>query len=278
MATTDAGVTVSGDEPRREKRMSLAGHLIELRRRLMIAALGVIISMVIAFFITDGVIALLNEPIQVAAERRGLSMGGQPLTALNFTTVTSGFDLRIRIAFALGLLISAPVWLWQLWAFIMPGLTRKEIRYTWSFAAAAVPLFFAGCGVGFLIIPHVIELMTSFIPNGAALLFSYDTYYDFVLKFFIVLGVAFVLPVFLVALNVAGVISGMAILKGWRVAVLISAVFAALATPAADVASMLLLMGIMIVLYFAAAGVSVLFDRRRRLREPPPLPTPGIDG
>ena len=278
MATTDAGVTVSGDAPRRDKRMSLAGHLIELRRRLMIAALGVVVAMVIAFFITDGVISLLSEPIRVAAERRGLSMSGEPLTALNFTTVTSGFDLRIRIAFALGLLISAPVWLWQLWAFIMPGLTRKEIRYTWGFAAAAVPLFFAGCGVGFLIIPHVIELMTSFIPNGAALLFAYDTYYDFVLKFFLVLGVAFVLPVFLVALNVSGVMSGMAILKGWRVAVLIAAVFAALATPAADVTSMLLLMGIMVVLYLAAAGVSLLFDRRRRRREPPLLPTPGIDG
>lgn len=121
MATTDAGMTVSEDEPRRDKRMSLAGHLVELRRRLMIAALGVVVAMVIAFFITDGVISLLNEPILAAAERRGQTMNGQSLTALNFTTVTSGFDLRIRIAFALGLLISAPVWLWQIWAFIMPG-------------------------------------------------------------------------------------------------------------------------------------------------------------
>lgn len=278
MVTTDAGATVSEDEPRRDKRMSLAGHLVELRRRLIIAALGVVVAMVIAFFITDGVISLLNEPILAAAERRGQSMDGQSLTALNFTTVTSGFDLRIRIAFALGLLISAPVWLWQIWAFIMPGLTRKEVRYTWSFAAAAVPLFFSGCAVGFLIIPHVIDLMTSFVPNGAALLFTYDTYYDFVFKFLIVLGVAFVLPVFLVALNVSGVMSGMAILKGWRVAVLIAAVFAALATPAADVTSMLLLMGIMIVLYLAAAAFSLLFDRRRRRREPPLLPTPGLDG
>jgi sec-independent protein translocase protein TatC len=247
--------------------MTLGAHLVELRKRLIIAAAALVVGMIVAFFITDGVISLLNEPINVIAARRGVEMQGEALTALNFSTVTSGFDLRVRISFAIGLLISAPVWLWQLWAFIMPGLTKKEVRYTWSFVAAAIPLFFAGCAVGFLIIPHVIELMASFVPNGSALLFTYDTYYDFVFKFFIVLGCAFVLPVFLVALNVAGIMSGKAIIKGWRVAVLISAVFAALATPAADVTSMLLLMGIMIVLYFAAATLSLLFDRRRRKRD-----------
>jgi len=247
--------------------MTLAAHLVELRKRLIIAAAALVVGMVIAFFITDGVIALLNEPIRVIAERRGIQVQGEPLTALNFTTVTSGFDLRIRIAFAIGLLLSAPVWLWQLWAFIMPGLTKKEVRYTWGFLAAAIPLFFAGCAVGFFIVPHAIELLAGFVPDGAALLFTYDTYYDFVFKFFIILGCAFVLPVFLVALNFAGIMSGRAILKGWRVAVLISAVFAALATPAADVTSMLLLMGIMILLYLAAASVSLLFDRRKRKRE-----------
>ena len=83
-----------------------------------------------------------------------------------FSTVTSGFDLKLRIAFAIGLLISAPVWLWQIWAFIMPGLTRKEIRYTIGFLAAAIPLFFAGCYVGLVVMPHIIELMASFVPEG----------------------------------------------------------------------------------------------------------------
>lgn len=258
---------MAGEEPRREKRMSLGAHLVELRRRLVIAGLALIVGMVVAFFVTDWVIALLNEPILEVAARRGEEMGGQALTALNFNTVTSGFDLRMRIAFAIGLLISAPIWLWQVWAFIMPGLTRKEVRYTWGFIGAAIPLFFAGCAVGFFIIPHVIELMASFVPGGSALLFTYDTYYDFVFKFFIVLGCAFVLPVFLVALNLSGIMTGRAILKGWRVAVLVAAVFSALATPAADVTSMLMLMGIMIVLYLAAAMLSLLFDRRRRKRE-----------
>ncbi|MCK6065203.1 MULTISPECIES: twin-arginine translocase subunit TatC [Microbacterium] len=247
--------------------MSLGQHLIELRKRLMIAAAALVVGMVIAFFITDGVIDVLTEPIRTVAADRGTD-----LVALNFDTVTSAFDMRMRIAFAIGLLLSAPIWMWQIWAFIMPGLTPKETRYTVGFVAAAVPLFFGGCVVGVIIMPHIIELMATFVPDQGAQLFTAVTYYDFVFKLLIVIGVAFVLPVFLVALNLAGVMSGRAILKGWRVAVLVATIFAALATPAADVVSMLLLAGILVVLFFAAAGLSMLFDRRRRRRESALLP------
>jgi len=247
--------------PRRDKRMSIGAHLVELRKRLVIAALGLVVGMVIAFIITDPVIQLITEPIRVINEQRGDAQ-----SMLNFPTVTSAFDLRIRIAFTIGIFLSAPVWIWQIWAFVVPGLTRKEIRYTASFVGAAIPLFFIGCWVGLLIVPHVIELMAGFTPDGAANLFSATEYYDFVFKLMLVIGVAFVLPVFLVALNVAGVLTGKAILKGWRVAIIVATVFAALATPAADVISMVMLAGILVVLFFAAAGVSLLFDRRKAKR------------
>ena len=167
------------------------------------------------------------------------------------------------MSFAIGLLISAPIWMWQIWAFIMPGLTRKEIRYTVGFLAAAIPLFFAGCYVGLVVMPHIVEIMSSFVPEGAASFYDAQYYYDFVFKLLIVIGVAFVVPVFLVALNLAGVISGREILKGWRIAVLVATIFAALATPSADVVSMLMLAGILVVLFFAATGLSMLFDRRK---------------
>lgn len=243
--------------------MTLGQHLVELRRRLMIAALALVVGMVVAFFVTDPIIHLITEPIRAIAARQG----DAAKVELMFSTVSSAFDLRLRMSFAIGLMISAPIWLWQVWAFVMPGLTKKEIRYTWSFIGAAVPLFFAGCFVGLQIMPHVVELMSSFVPDGGASFYDASYYYDFVFKLLIVVGIAFVLPVFLVALNLAGVMSGMAILKGWRVAILVSTIFAALATPAADIASMLLLAGIMTVLYFAAAGLSILFDRRRRKRD-----------
>ncbi|MBT2485884.1 MULTISPECIES: twin-arginine translocase subunit TatC [unclassified Microbacterium] len=241
--------------------MSLGAHLVELRKRLMYAALALVVGMVIAFIVADPVIHFITEPIRIITEKRG-----DDFSALNFGTVTAAFDMRMRIAFSIGLFISAPVWLWQIWAFIMPGLTRKEVRYTIGFVLAAVPLFFAGCYLGVMIMPHVIELMWSFTPEGATNFYYAQEYYDFVFKLMIVIGVSFVLPVFLVALNFAGVMSGRAILKGWRWAIVIATVFAALATPAADVVSMLMLAGILVVLFFAAAGLSLLFDKRKRKR------------
>lgn len=268
MATAGPTRVEDSDAPRRDKRMSLAKHLLELRKRLMIAALALVLGMVAAFFLTDPIIYLITEPIRVIAEARG----EEGRVELMYATITGPFDMRLRISFAIGILISAPIWMWQIWAFIMPGLTRKEIRYTIGFLAAAVPLFFAGCYVGLLIMPNIVELMATFVPEGGAQFYDALFYYDFVFKLLVVVGVSFVLPVFLVALNLAGVISGRGILKGWRIAILIAVIFAALATPAADVVSMLMLSGILVVLFFAAAGLSMIFDRRRAKRERSLLP------
>lgn len=262
MVTTDPPRVGESDSPKRDKRMPLAQHLLELRKRLFIAAIALVVGMIIAAFVTDPVIYLITEPIRYIQHTRPDAAAG-----LNFPTITSAFDLRLRIAFTIGIFLSAPIWMWQIWAFVMPGLTRKEISYTVGFMAAAVPLFFGGCAVGLWVMPHVIEVMWSFTPDGAVNYFSGTEYYDFVFKLMIVIGISFVLPVFLVALNLAGVMSGRAILKGWRAAVLTATIFAAIATPAADVASMILLAGILVVLYFAAAGLSILFDRRRHRRE-----------
>lgn len=245
--------------------MSLAAHLKELRKRLIIAAIGLVVGMVISFVFTEAIIQAMSEPIRVVADRRGDDPDA--VVQLMYSTITGPFDMRLRIAFAVGIILSAPVWLWQIWAFLMPGLTRKEVRYTIGFMAAAIPLFFAGCFVGWWVMPHIVEIMASFSPEGSANLYEGKYYYDFVFKLLAVVGVSFVIPVFLVALNLAGIVSGRAILRGWRIAVLITVLFAGIATPAADIVSMLMLAGILIVLYFAAAGLSMLFDRRRTKRE-----------
>ncbi|MFB7892265.1 twin-arginine translocase subunit TatC [Microbacterium sp. NPDC056044] len=241
--------------------MTLGGHLAELRRRLLVAAAALLAGMIVAFVLTDPIIFVLTEPIRAVAEARG-----DDFAVLNFETITSAFDLRLRIAFSIGLLLSAPVWLWQAWAFLMPGLSRREIRYTVGFLAAAIPLFFAGCAAGCLMMPHIIEMMATFVPEQGAQFYTASYYYDFVFKLLIIVGISFVLPVFLVALNLAGVVTGRTILRGWRVAILVATVFAAVATPAADVGSMLLLGGMLVALFFAAALLSLLFDRRRATR------------
>jgi sec-independent protein translocase protein TatC len=242
--------------------MTLAEHLREARKRLLLAVAGLALGMIGAFFLTDAVIWLITQPLRAIASTQ--SDVGR--VELMFSTVTSAFDLRLRMSIAIGVLISSPVWLWQIWAFINPGLTRREIRSTLGFAVAAVPLFFSGCYVGLVVMPHIVELMSGFVPAGGAAFYEAGYYYDFVLKLLLVLGVAFVLPVFLVALNLAGIASGKAIMRGWRIAVLCASAFAALATPAADVVSMLMLAGILIALFFAAAGLALVLDRRRSRR------------
>ena len=153
MATAGSPRVADPGEPKRDKRMSLGQHLVELRKRLMFAALALIVGMVVAFFITDWVIYLITGPIRDIAATEGESAKVE----LMFDTVTGAFDLRLRMSFAIGILISAPIWLWQIWAFIMPGLTRKEIKYTVGFIASAVPLFFAGCYVGLVVMPHILS-------------------------------------------------------------------------------------------------------------------------
>jgi sec-independent protein translocase protein TatC len=266
--------TPASSKDSRDRRMSLGAHLKEARRRLIIAVIGLAAGMVVAFFVTDPIIWYITEPIRILDARRGTET---PFAQFVFSGVSSAFDLRLRISFAIGLLLSAPVWLWQIWAFIMPGLTRKEVRYTISFVGAAIPLFFGGAYVAILVAPHVIEIMSNFVPEGGVNYFNAKEYYDFIFKFIIVIGVAFVLPVFMVALNFAGLLTGRAMLGGWRWAVLVASLFAAIATPAADIFSMLMLAGILIVLYFAATLLSLLLDRRRRKRSPADGLLPDVD-
>lgn len=247
-----------GGDP--ERRMSLAQHLVELRRRLTIVAVAVLVGGVGGFLLSDWVIKLLLLPIQAVAEDRKIQLA--------FTTLTEQFDLKFQIAIALSLLGTSPIWLYQIFAFFVPGLTKREKRYTLGFFFSAVPMFLGGGFVGLLIFPHMVALLTGFSSDALAVTnLSARPYYDFVIKLVLAVGVAFVLPVFLVLLNFLGVVSGKAIIKGWRVAILIITLFCATATPAADIVSMFLLAIPMVVLYFAAAGVALWHDRGVARRE-----------
>ncbi|MFB2599906.1 twin-arginine translocase subunit TatC [Herbiconiux sp. P17] len=238
--------------------MSLGAHLVELRNRLFISALAIVLGMVVGFIISDFILSALTQPIADLAAQQGRE------ASLNFTDVSSAFDLRIQIAFTVGVVLSSPVWLYQVFAFVMPGLKKKEKRFALGFVCAAVPLFLAGCVAGWFVLPHMVTLLTGFAPEGTTALLTARSYYDFVLKLVLAIGIAFVLPVFLVILNFAGVLSAVAILKSWRIAILAITLFTAIATPAADVMSMFLLAIPMLLLYFTAAGIAWLHDRRKR--------------
>lgn len=241
--------------------MSLAQHLLELRKRLFRSALAVVIGSIAGWIIAEFVLQAMRAPISQIAESEGR------LAALNFDNLTGAFDLRIQIAVTVGIVISSPVWLYQFFAFLVPGLSSKEKRYTFGFLFTAVPLFFSGCAAGWFVIPHIVTVLAGFAPAESSSLIQANNYFDFILKLVVAVGVAFVLPVFIVLLNFIGVISAESIRKSWRIALLGVFIFAALVTPSADVLSMFLLAIPMMGLYFAAAGVAAIHDRRIRRAE-----------
>jgi len=260
--------------------MSLAEHLIELRKRLTRGAIAVLGGLILGWMFYDlswfgdliepliagasdaldgvGTWAALSQPVFHIAAQLGLD---PDKITLNFGSLTGALDVQFQVALVTGIILSSPFWLYQIFAFFVPGLNGREKRYVFGFFFSAVPLFLLGCAAGWAVLPRIVELMFTFVPPGASQLYDTKTYVDFILKLLLATGVAFVMPVFLVLLNFAGVIQGRTILKGWRWAVLIIVVFTAMATPAADPISMLLLALPMVVLYFAAVGVALWRDR-----------------
>jgi sec-independent protein translocase protein TatC len=236
--------------------MSLSGHLKELRNRLFWSALFIISGSIAGWYLFDFVFDELQRPIVELASKPGSNV------TINFPTVVSAFDVRLQVSIFLGILMSAPVWLYNLWAFITPGLKKREKRYTIGFVVASVPLFIGGTALAWSSLPTFVVVLVGFTPEGAANVINASDYILFTIRILLVFGLAFVLPVALVMLNFAGVITAENIIKSWRMAVFISAVVGAIATPVAEPMAMFLLMVPLLILYFLAAGVAFLHDKR----------------
>ncbi len=235
--------------------MSLGEHLVEFRKRLLISAVAIVVALVAGWFLSDWVWNMLRSPVQdLAAVGRDAQ--------ISYGDISSGFDTKVQIALFIAVILASPVWLYQIWAFLAPGLTRREKLTGVGFLAAAVPLFLGGAYAGWLVLPNIVRLLASFQPTEDTFNLNARSYLDFAIKLVLAVGVGFVMPVLLVMLNFIGVLRGASILRSWRIAILAIILFAAIATPAADLMSMFLLAAPIIVLYFAAAGISILHDRR----------------
>ncbi len=201
------------------------GHLVELRNRFVIAAIAIVLGAVGGWFLYDPVLDILQEPIRTINDTSGR------VAQINFAGVASAFDMKIKLSLFIGLFISCPVWLYQVWAYIVPGLTSKEKRYSFGFLGAAVPLFLAGSAMAFFALPNAVKALTSFTPEGATNIIPAQDYLTFVMIIIVVFGIAFVLPVLMVGLNMLGILSATRIRKSWRIIVMIVFIFAAIATP-----------------------------------------------
>lgn len=237
--------------------MALKEHFREARNRLFKSAIAVVLGTVGGFFVYYPVLEALAAPINAINEREGRS------AALNFDTAASPFDLLIQVSVFLGIIMSSPVWLYQLWAFVTPGLKKKERRIALSFIAVAFPLFLTGIGLAWLILPNAVRVLTEFTPEDFSNLISVSVYFAFVLRLMLAFGIAFLLPVFLFGLNLVGLISGRQILKAWRITVFLVCLFAAMAAPGGDALSMFYLAVPLLLLFFVAIGLCLLNDRRK---------------
>jgi len=241
--------------------MSLGGHLKELRNRLFVSAIFIAGSAVAGWYLFDTVYALLKAPIDAAAAKNGMT------ATLNFGGVMGALDLHLQVSVFLGLILSSPVWLYNLWAFITPALQKKQRRYTIGFVVSSVPLFAAGVTLAWVSFPTFVNALLSFSPAGSTNIMNAADYMLFALRLLLLFGVAFVSPAVLVLLNLAGLITAKNIFNSWRLAIVLIALIAAVATPTADPMSMFVLMVPLAFLYFASGLVALILDKRKAKRQ-----------
>ncbi|MFI1886604.1 twin-arginine translocase subunit TatC [Streptomyces jumonjinensis] len=246
--------------------MPLAEHLRELRNRLAKAMLAIVVMSIIAAFYSQQLMDFLASP--VPACKPGQSNSGGDCAVVVFNRLLSPFTTTVKVTLLAGFILSCPVWLYQLWAFIAPGLHKGEKKYTYYFVAAAVPLFLAGAYLAYLVMPLSFKVLISITPEAAGNQLQLDDVLDFSVRMVTVFGLAFELPLVLIMLNALGVVTGKQMAGWWRGVVMGIFVFGAVATPSTDPVGMIALSGPIIVLYFMAVGVSILNDRRRLRRDP----------
>jgi len=243
--------------------MRLVDHLRELRRRVLISVGAILVGAIAGWWKYEQIFDELARPVTDLQKER---TGG--IVTVSFTNITDSFSIAITVGLFVGVVLASPIWLYQIWGFVVPGLTRREKRTAVVFLGAAVPLFLGGCALAYVTLPKAISALLGFTPNGASNVLPAADYLNFVLKFILAFGVAFLLPVFLVGVNAAGVLPARVMVRAWRPAIFIIFLFAAMMTPSPDPWSMIFLGLPMVALFFLAVGVSFILDRRRATKDP----------
>ena len=240
--------------------MTLIEHIRELRDRLFRASLAVAAGLVIGWFLSLWAFRQLEVPYCELMTKENLLVNGK----CQFLQMgaADGLMLRMKLALWLALIIAAPIWLYQLWAFIAPGLHRHERKWAYTFTAIAAPLFGLGVTLGFIMASNGLEVLMDLGVLGATML-EVTKYVSFMTGMMLLFGVSFEFPLLLLMLNFAGVVSGKKMFGWWRVAVFISFAFAAVTTPDPGPLGMTVFAACLSLLYFIAVGVALINDKRK---------------
>jgi sec-independent protein translocase protein TatC len=246
-------------------RMTLIEHIRELRNRLLKVALAIILGMAIGLIFSDPIWTVIKHPFcsAVINGHTGCRVLGDQLV---INGVFDAFMLRIKVAFFVGLILTSPIWFYQLWAFIAPGLYRREKRWTYAFVGSAAPLFAAGAWIAYFAMSRGLKYLLNLAPRGVVVLPSVDTYLGYFVGMLFGFGLAFELPLALLLLNLAGILTHERIKKWRRMMIFGVFLFAGIASPSPDPLTMLLLAVPCLVLVEVAEVIIWANDRRRASR------------
>lgn len=257
-------VDVDENELDRSGHMTLFEHLAELRMRIIRAGLAILIGAVVVIVFYDQVLDWLTRPYRRLCERKGEGYCTSQDGKLYILDPVEGLATRLRVAFYGGVVLALPVVLWQIWKFVVPALHKKEKRYALSFVISSVVLFIAGGAIAFTTLERALEFLISWSGADVGQVFQVDRYIRLVTLMVLAFGVGFTIPVFLVFLQLLGVLQPQTLLGAWRYAVVGTFVVAAAITPSGDPISLLALSVPMVVLYFGAILIGWLNQRRKR--------------
>jgi len=246
---------------RPQGQMPLIDHLRELRKRVLSSAIAIVVAFGGGWYFYNSILVTLAKP--VCDLRAAQTTGATSCGPLYISGVLGPLDLQIKVALMTAVIVSAPFWLYQLWAFIAPALHRKEKRNSVLFVTAAAPFFIMGATLGYFILPIAIQALFGFTPDAVTNLVRFDDYLDFVLRIILFVGLAFQLPIFLLTFNLIGFLRGRTILKPWRAWVFSICLAVAALSPTGDPLSMALLSVPLVFFYFMAGGIALLVDKKR---------------
>jgi sec-independent protein translocase protein TatC len=259
--------------------MPLMEHIRELRNRIVKIALALAVGMIVGWFIYPHVWHFVEAPYCKA--HFDTNVPGQPAAVkghctLYVTGIFDAFFLRLKLAFVVGILISSPVWLYQFWAFIAPGLYTRERRWAYFFVGAAVPLFAFGGLLAYFAMTRGLHFLLSLVPHNVLPIITITTYLSYALAMLLIFGLAFELPLVLIIFNLAGVLTHERFRKWRRLIIFAVFAFAAIATPSPDPLTMLLL-AVPCVIFVELAEVFTWVNDRRRAKRPEEA-FAGLDG
>ncbi len=248
-------------------RMALSDHLRELRARILKVAVILLVGLIVSLVFFQQLLDLVQTPY--ARAQNALPDGSTEATT---SGAGGGLLLYFKLCGLAAVVGTAPLWLYQMWAFIVPGLNTRERKWTRIFTAVAGPLFLVGVWLGYVTLPKGLEILIGFNPEGVVNLVDFNDYLTFFSRTLIVFGIAFEIPLFVVLLNMAGIISGKA-LGAHRPWIIVGTfVFAAIATPSADPFTMTFMAIPMVVLFLISEQIARFNDRRRARRRAEVLP------